>query len=380
MSAEARVQARRAYEQLRLWLVQAAYPRWASWGWDRSLGGFHERLSPEGPMPADARRARVQLRQIFCFARAGDFGWQGGGRALVSDGLEHVYTRYRRPDGLMRALLGPDGAVREERALLYDQAFALLALAEAHRLLGPAAGCAARAHELLECITHRLGAGVGFRADTDAPAGAPQLANPHMHLLEALLAWAELDGAPHWRRIAERIVRLALECWLDPASGALRERYEPRGRSEPRRTGPIEPGHHFEWAGLLLQFDAAQPALRATALRLVRIAEEHGVCGGFAVNALAEDLTVHDPGARLWPQTERIKTLAQLAALGEAPGEWPRVAQAAEALRAYFTEAAGLWFDRRRPDGSFVPEPSPASSFYHIVGAVHALGAALAAD
>ena len=134
--------------------------------------------------------------------------------------------------------LDPDGEVREERALLYEQAFVLFALAEAHRLLGPAAGCAARANELLECITHRLGAGVGFRADTDAPAGAPQLANPRMHLLEALLAWAELDGAPHWRRIAERIVRLALECWIDPASGALREHYEPRSRHcAPRRCG-----------------------------------------------------------------------------------------------------------------------------------------------
>jgi mannose-6-phosphate isomerase len=30
----------------------------------------------------------------------------------------------------------------------------------------------------------------------------------------------------------------------------------------------------------------------------------------------------------------------------------------------------GLWRDRMLPDGSFVEEPSPASSFYHIICAI----------
>lgn len=377
MSAESHAAVRRAHQQLRRWLLQDAYPRWAAAGWDHTGGGFHERLAPTGPVVTDARRARVQLRQIYSFARATPLGWRGDPRPLVSDGLDHVYAHYRRADGLFRALLGPDGAVREERALLYDQAFALLALAEAHRLLGPAAGCVRRAAELLDRIAQRLASGEAFRTDTDSGADSALLANPHMHLLEAALAWAEVDGAPRWRRLAEGLARLALERWIDPASGALRERYESRGDGAPRRTGLIEPGHQFEWAGLLLRLDAGSAPLREAALRLVQIAEEHGLLDGFAVNALAEDLTVHDPEARLWPQTERIKTLARLAASGADSNAWAPVAEAVEALHAYLAVTPGLWFDRRTPDGTFVSEPAPASSFYHIVGAIDALGEAL---
>ncbi len=41
---------------------------------------------------------------------------------------------------------------------------------------------------------------------------------------------------------------------------------------------------------------------------------------------------------------------------------------AAEALRLYLmTPAAGVWHDKLRADGSFIDEPAPATSFYHIL-------------
>jgi mannose-6-phosphate isomerase len=36
----------------------------------------------------------------------------------------------------------------------------------------------------------------------------------------------------------------------------------------------------------------------------------------------------------------------------------------------------GLWRDRLLPDGTFVDEPAPGSSLYHIISAVSALDAA----
>ena len=373
MTSAARAEVERTYPVLRRWLVQDAYPRWMASGWDHSSGGFYERLGVHGPVAADARRARVQFRQIFAFARAAAFGWHEHVRERVIDGLEHVYARYRRADGLMRTLLGPDGAVREERALLYDQAFALLALAEAHRLLGPAAGCAQRASELLAALMGRLGGEYGLRTDTESDAHAPSLANPHMHLLEAMLAWRALDPSPQWSALAERIVALALGCWIDPANGALREAFAQGAGGALVRTGEIEPGHLFEWAGLLLRFDAARAPVRAAAQRLAQIAEQHGVRDGYTVNALNADLSVRDPNARLWPQTERIKTLARLASLEEHEDRWASLPEAIGALRAYFLPVPGLWLDRRSPDGEFLEEPSPASSFYHIIEAVSTL-------
>ncbi len=376
MGGEGSEAARSAYDALHGWLLEAAYPLWSQRGWDSVRGGFHERLAADGPVLTDPRRTRVQLRQIHCFARAAALGWPGDTRARVIGGLDHVFTHCQRPDGLLRAVLGPDGEVLEDRALLYDQAFALLALASAHRALGAGAGCAERAAALWEQITRRLPAAVGFRADSAALG--PLLANPHMHLLEALLAWAQIDAAPHWRQRAEAIATLALERLIEPDSGVLREQYDFAATSSNPRSGAVEPGHLFEWAGLLLQLDPARARLREAALRLAEIAETRGVQAGFAVNALRPDLTVLDPEARLWPQTERVKTYARLACLTGEAQYWRRATAAADTLRAYLaTPQPGLWYDRRLSNGVFVAEPSPASSFYHIIGAISSLAAAL---
>jgi len=97
-----------------------------------------------------------------------------------------------------------------------------------------------------------------------------------------------------------------------------------------------------------------------------------------AAEALLDDMTVHDPEARLWPQTERLKAHSLMARLTGEPRHWRLAGEAAQALEGYFhTGARGLWHDRRLPDGSFVRETSPASSFYHIVCAVGELASAL---
>ena len=96
-----------------------------------------------------------------------------------------------------------------------------------------------------------------------------------------------------------------------------------------------------------------------------------------AFNVLDDSLVPLDPVARLWPQTERIKAALLLA--GE--DRDAQVAAACGGLQLY-TDAAppGLWRDRLRPDGVFVEEPAPASSFYHIVCALIALFAAAEAS
>ena len=46
--------------------------------------------------------------------------------AIVRRGIDYFIGRYRRPDGLFRTLVDAEGMPLDERALLYDQAFALL--------------------------------------------------------------------------------------------------------------------------------------------------------------------------------------------------------------------------------------------------------------
>src|SRR3981081_3341044 len=84
------------------WLLDAAYPIWSSNGIDSVRGGFQERLTLSGEPTNDARRARVQPRQVFAFSRAPSLGWKGDARGAVAQGLSYFLTRYRRGDGLFR--------------------------------------------------------------------------------------------------------------------------------------------------------------------------------------------------------------------------------------------------------------------------------------
>ena len=96
-----------------------------------------------------------------------------------------------------------------------------------------------------------------------------------------------------------------------------------------------------------------------------------------AVDELWDDLTVRSARARLWPQTEFVKAAMILAEDAEpeiAEAYLTHAAQGAAALWGYLeTEIPGLWRDKRQADGGYVDEPAPASSLYHIVGAILAL-------
>ena len=56
---------RRASVELSQWLLQAAYPLWASRGVDRVHGGFHESLDRDAQPFYEPRRLRVQARQVY---------------------------------------------------------------------------------------------------------------------------------------------------------------------------------------------------------------------------------------------------------------------------------------------------------------------------
>jgi mannose-6-phosphate isomerase len=57
-----------------------------------------------------------------------------------------------------------------------------------------------------------------------------------------------------------------------------------------------------------------------------------------------------------------------------APIYLSRTLEGIETLMRYFeTPVRGLWRDRLSVEDTFIDEPAPASSFYHIVGAALAL-------
>jgi mannose-6-phosphate isomerase len=375
--AAARANLVAAHAKLVTWLRGSAYPLWARQGIDAASGGFIETLGEDGRGLAHPRRARVQPRQIYAFAQGVPLGWNGAVAAIVGRGMDYFTAYYLRSDGLFRTLAGVDGAPLDERAFLYDQAFALLGYAAAASSMGPIAEFETRALMLRRAIEARFASGPGFRS-AEAPGHFES--NPHMHLLEACLAWAQIGSDPGWADWARQIVDLTLTTFIRHDSGALGESFAADWQPAAGVAGRIiEPGHQFEWAWLLLR---AQPLhegpLRAAALRLIDIGEAYGVHGGVAVNALLDDLSIHDAKARFWPQTERLKAALLAAQLTDEAIYWEMAAAASASLFPYLdTPVPGLWWDVRLPSGELVQSPAPASTFYHLVGAIAVLHAAL---
>ena len=374
-----RTSAQAAHNELIRWLTGEAYPMWSTNGIDPVRGGFQESLTPTGSPTEVPRRARVQPRQVYSFAQAPQFRWRGDAASVAAHGLKYFLTHFRRPDGLFRTEVMPDGAPLDDSALLYDQAFALLALAVVG-FLGPEFDPAGEADRLRRALleTYKRQAGLGF--ECCLPPALPLLSNPHMHLFEASLAWCEKTGAPEWHAFADEIGELALARFIDASTGALRESFDASWAPAAGLPGRIvEPGHQYEWAYLLLRWRGTHNA-RATkaARRLIDIGEQYGVRNGVAINALLDDFSVHDADARLWPQAERLKAGAIAARLFGEPSHWNVVVEAAAGLTRYLkTPVRGLWYNRLSPSGAFLEEPAPASSFYHIVGAILELSALL---
>lgn len=368
--------AREALARLQRWLTEDALPLWWAAGADLSAGGFHDRLSPGGTPAPGPKRVRVQARQAHVYALAAAHSWMPGAEAAARHGL-YALASLRRADGLYRM-----GEARAEIPLdgmgeLYDQAFVLLALASGRAVLGDdrLERAAAELRERLSAFAHPLG---GY-AEASGLA-EPLFANPNMHLFESFQAWSAVSADPVWSGLAAGQARLALTRLIDPATGALFEAYAADWRTLAAPT--IWPGHLYEWGFLLLRRRGADEAARAAALRLIELAERHGVDHGRGVAMFALDgaLAATDRGARLWAQTERLRAAALAATLFGRSDLWDAALQACGTLERFLaTPTPGLWRDWMDAAGAFREEPAPASSLYHIVGAIAELERLIAA-
>ncbi len=358
---------------LQRWLFDVALPLWWEAGADHIEGGFHEAIDLDGKPVRQPHRARSIARQAFSYCEAGRIGWNGAWRGAAQHAFAYFRKHFVTGDGTVASVVGLDGKVTNSRFDLYDQAFALLAYASGHRAFGPAAGWREQAVTLRATLersyAHPLG---GFLEDCDGRL--PQRSNPHMHLLEAALAWTAVDEDPAWRTMADGITTLCLEKFIDPRSGTLREFFAADWSPAPGIEGRIcEPGHHYEWAILIDRWARLTGRNRPAAVaRLIAFADARGLDPGrgVAINAVLADGSIHDPVARLWAQAERIRAyIADRRADDE-------IAAATKALRRFLaTPVPGVWFDQLAADDRFVIEPARATSLYHIIGAVAELSA-----
>ncbi len=369
-------------EKAKKWLSEQACPLWLDQGLDLVQGGFYENLSLQGkPLPS-SRRVMVQARQVFSAHAAMSLGCISDdlGRAAIQHGLDFILKYYSLRSGAFLHAVDENLQPLNKPSDLYGQAFVLFALAHAYEVLGDEA-YKIRALALLDYLARERRLPEGGYSEYGEGSKPLLEANPHMHLFEALLYWAEIDRDVTWRSHADELLHLCLDRLIDPVTGALAEHFE--NNWIPQRQGErfiFEPGHHYEWAWLLGRYQkimgpATTPVqLVACRNRLYDLAESHGINveKGAAFDEMWSDMTPRKRTARFWPQTERIKAALQMGL--EKPGD-SRFAQAADqAMQTLFlfldVPHQGLWYDTWLESGEFTTLPAKASSFYHIIGAM----------
>lgn len=368
-------------DQIRAWLSESALPLWSGAGLDGNAGGFYDNLNLDGDALGSApKRLRVQARQVYVFSHAHLLGWTPApGQVTPLDaathGFDFMIEHYWRddPGGFVYAT-GPDGTITDPRIELYDQAFVLFACAWYFRACGDSRAKTWAARVIAFLDSHLADSANGGFFD-NLSHDLPRRQNPHMHLLEALLALHLATGDADALSRARSLVTLFRQRFLDEDTGTLGEFFDAEWNPAITTAGEIvEPGHHYEWTWLLYHYGALSgDDCGREAEMLYRFAEQHGIdrepgpTQGLVYDSLLRRGVDLDDNKRLWGQTEAIK--AQTARLEFAGDESAR-ARLDEMLDRLFDchlmADTGLWHEQLERDGTPIRDTVPATSLYHI--------------
>jgi len=360
--------------RVRHWLFEETLPLWSTAGIDEVHGGFFEALGFDGRPLQKPKRMRTMARQIYAFAVASERGWDGPAERIIAHGLDFIVSNGRSERGGWVRTLNVDGSVADPAEDAYDHACVLLALAHALKAgNADAAGLGAETFVFLDAHLEdeRL---TGF-LETSSGKGVRR-SNPHMHLLEAFLAWYDVTGERVHLRRASRIIDLFRSRFFDTDSWTLGEYFDDAWAPAPGEQGQwTEPGHHFEWASLLVDFAAksGQSDLIQFARKLYASAVANGLnrATGLAYGAVSRQGLPLDPVSRSWPQAEAIKAAISLDGV-DGPDLKPEIEARVGRLFRWHIDPAptGLWIDRIDEKGRSLASDVPASIFYHLVFAL----------
>ena len=358
---------------LKHWLFAEALPQWATNGMDFECGGAHEALSFDGsPALHPKKRLRVTARQIYCYAHASMMGWHGDADKV----LRHCFstlvdTGWHEKGGFIH-LYNPDGSVQDDTRDMYDQCFVLLGMAWLWRSKKwPEARV--WGSKTLAFMDEQLADSVHGGYFENLEKGSPRRANPHMHFLEAMLAWYDATDEVEYLDRAEKIVTLFSSHFYESETSTLTERFNDDWSriADPAADHLIEPGHHYEWSWLLMRYNKLRPTLgleaKARGLYATANAFGHHARTGVAADTISVDGTFVSNNARCWPQTEALKAAIAFENVGVASASALRK-QMLEILSTHYIDGpiVGGWYDAINADGEVTAPDMPTSTFYHI--------------
>lgn len=357
---------------LHRWTYETLIPAWIERAVDRDAGGYVEEFQPDGsPVVAPDRSALATARLAYTFAHAGRLSGSEAALEAARHGFS-LLLRTQEMNGFVPKRFRPDGRASVPRRDLYDLAFVLFASAHYHAATGEKAALQL-ADATMDLIERELTHPAGGYAEDDLGI-LPRRQNPHMHLLEAFHALADVTGGQRWLDAADRIVRLSAERFID-GNGTLGEFFDEQWQPVDGAPGRLrEPGHQFEWVWLLHHHHRLTGWAKAVELAegLYRFGLSRGIDSQpghppLVLDGIEVGGAVVQPTKLLWPQTEFIKALgARLEFLGDAEAG-ALLTRHVELLFRHFVEVpTGRWHNQLGADGAPLPIALPSRVLYHL--------------
>jgi mannose/cellobiose epimerase-like protein (N-acyl-D-glucosamine 2-epimerase family) len=348
-------------------------PLWLENGWDAARGGVVERLDADGrPMDIDHRRLLVHGRQLYQFSCWGRQRGETAWLIRAGDILDYMLHRFRdNSHGGWFTRVDAAGRVIDPAKDLYAFAFVIFGLAHHFGATGESSS-RRFAEETVALVRDKFARPDGLLHDSlqrDFTDPAPVMRqNPHMHLLEALLALHEVTGDGDTLAFATTIADRFAEVLVDER-GHVIEFMTPTLAPDAETGHRVEPGHHFEWAWLLDRLTRALGDDRFLGLARwlhtngASIGADQAHAGIYDVIDRRDD-SILSSRKRIWPATEWLKAALARRRRGEADDK--EALAAIRLLAGSYLHADGRWSEHLDRKLAVVDATMPASTPYHL--------------
>ncbi len=364
---------------LRPWLLEHVCPFWLQRINDPA-GGFAEEIDTLGsPIGRSRRTTLVQARLTYVFSHAYLLNGDPAFGKAARHGLSFLVGTARAPDGGWFRAVSTEGATLDNARDAYDHAFVLFALAWYFRATHDASAIQLADATWQSMQAHLADPRHGGFFEEFAPGRAggklPRRQNPHMHLLEALLALHVATAEKNWLRRAGAIVDLFKRRFVDQETGALIEFFSADWLQAIGSAGNLrEPGHQFEWVWLLHEFHrlSGDDSVLPYADRLFAFGEAFGIERGDGLAGAVVDGVDATGGLvagtkLLWPQTEYIKALVARAECKDDAGARDAIPRHLALIAQHYLRPDGAsWHNQLARDGTPLTKTTPARVLYHL--------------
>ena len=342
---------------------------------DSEQGGFYERTDASGHADVSvSRRLLSQCRQVFQFSYAFRLFGDDWMQQTATHGFEYLKGYQDQEYGGWFFSRDPAGNIADDRKDLYAHAFVLFALAHYYKIC-PGDDVRQMIRQTLSVLEDRCRDSIhgGYVESANRywdRQPSLRLQNPHMHLLEAMLAVNELVDEVSVVDQVDRLFDLFRNKLSDSESGALGEYFDETWNVSETQGHRLEPGHHFEWSWILTQLQETRvdSDAKELAAKLFQYANLHVQLDQFSgvQDEVSRNQEVLLSSQRLWPQTELLKALCVLPqrVLGE--NRIQAINSLLEYLFKYYLKPDGRWIEQIEPSGNPSRTDMPATSGYHV--------------